>query len=94
MNQTMTVCVAYARPDKQWEIPLNVTAETTIAIAIQRSGILSLCSELSMDQLEVGIFSRKAALDDLLEEGDRVEIYRPLEIDPKEARRRRVGAKS
>ena len=86
----MQVWVGYARPDKQWEIPVEISPETTVAVTIQRSGILEVCPEISLTDCEVGVFSKPVALDDVLEEGDRLEIYRPLEVDPKEARRRRA----
>jgi len=89
----MQVWVAYARPDKQWEIPLEISPETTVAVTIQRSGILDECPEIDLAVCDVGVFSKSVALDDLLEDGDRVEVYRLLQVDPKEARRRRAEVK-
>lgn len=90
----MQVWVGYARPDRQWEIPVEISPDTTVAVAIQRSGILAQCREISLADCDVGVFSKPVALDDLLEAGDRVEIYRSLEVDPKEARRRRAEVRS
>ena len=86
----MTVIVAYAAPDKQLEIPLEVPENCTVALAIERSKIRDAFPEITFPDVIVGINSRKAALDSPLQSGDRVEIYRPLQIDPKEARRLRV----
>lgn len=80
------ILVAYATPDKQLEIPLEVEENCTVALAIQRSGILPLFPEIKLGEASVGIYSKKVALDTGLREGDRIEIYRPLKIDPKQAR--------
>lgn len=82
--------VAYATPDKQVLLGLSVPQGTTVAEGIERSNIQDEFPELKMDLKEVGIFSRKVPLDYVLNEGDRVEIYRPLIVDPKEARRLRA----
>lgn len=84
------ILVAYATPDRQIEIPLSVEESCTIAMAIRRSGILEQFPEIQLSSANVGIYSRKVALDALVHAGDRIEIYRPLQIDPKEARRLRV----
>lgn len=89
----MTVVVAYAKPDKQVEIPLTVAENCTAALAIERSGIRQQFPEIQLGNVAVGINSRKAMLDAPLQSDDRVEIYRPLLIDPKEARRLRVDRK-
>ena len=82
--------IAYASPVQSWLIPLNVEAGTTIAQAITSSGILEQCPEIDLEINKVGIFSNIAELDTLLRAGDRIEIYRPLILDPKEARRLRA----
>ncbi len=84
----MRVCVVYARPDAVWERFVEVEPGEAIRVAIERSGIeatLGLRGTLS-----VGVFGRLRSLDDPLRDGDRVEIYRPLQVDPKEARRIRA----
>ena len=86
----MSVTVAYATPVKQLEIPLEVPGNCTVEQAINRSKICARFAELSMPDVIVGINARKVQLDSPLSPGDRVEIYRPLIIDPKEARRLRV----
>ena len=88
------ITVAYARPDRQWEIKLQVSAFANVALCIRRSGILASCHELKLEDLQVGIYSRKVGLDAVVKEGDRIEIYRPLLINPMEARRLRAQKKS
>jgi len=84
------ITVAYAGTKDQIEIPVEVSQHCTVALAIRKSGILSRFPEINFPDIAVGIFSKKVSLDDLVKEGDRVEIYRPLKIDPKEARRLRA----
>lgn len=79
--------VAYASQQEQKLISLSVPAGTTIAAAIEQSGIVDLFPEIDMTKNKVGVFSQMRSLDELVNDGDRIEIYRPLIIDPKEARR-------
>ena len=88
----ITVEVAYALPGKQKIISLQVVEGTTIEQAIQQSGILQLFPEINLDKQKVGVFSQIKALDTVLKEGDRVEIYRPLTRDPKDKRRIRAAS--
>jgi uncharacterized protein len=90
----ISITVAYATPEQQVEIPCRVTEDTTVAMAIRRCGILAQFPDIVLSSAVVGIYSRQVELDDLLVEGDRVEIYRPLVIDPKQARRLRAQRKS
>ncbi len=82
--------VAYARPDKQRIIPLEVPEGTTVREAIEASGILEEFPEIDLSRNKVGIFGRLTKPDTVLREGDRVEIYRPLIADPKAVRRQRA----
>ena len=82
----ISVTVAYATPDQQLEIPLEVEESCTVVVAIKRSGILKRFPEINLAEVQVGICSKRVALDTNLRDGDRVEIYRPLVIDPKQAR--------
>ncbi len=83
----MIVEVAYAKPDQQRIVTVEVEAGCTIEMAILRSGIVSLFPEIDLTKQKVGIFGKHRELTDVVGEGDRIEIYRPLIIDPKEARR-------
>ena len=89
--ETINVEVAYALPDKQVIIPVNVDAGTTIGGAIVQSGIMSEFPELDIEHSQVGIFGKVAPMTKVLADGDRVEIYRPLKADPKEIRRKRAA---
>ena len=86
----MRITVAYATHKKQIELSLEMSEEATVEVAIQASGILEIFPEIDLENLHVGIFSRKVQLTDSLSEDDRIEIYRPLQVDPKEARRLRA----
>ncbi len=90
-NEVLHVEVAYARPDEQLIIPLDVPRGTTVRDAILRSAIMEHFPEIDLDVNKVGIFGKLTRLDTELREGDRVEIYRPLIADPKEVRRKRAA---
>ncbi len=83
--------VAYARPDRQLILPVEVPEGATIEQAIRQSGILEQFPEIDLQQQAVGIFGKLKKLDTPLREGDRVEIYRPLIADPKEVRKKRAA---
>ena len=89
--KTINVEVAYALPEKQLIIPVNVDAGTTIGGAIVQSGIMMEFPELDVENSKVGIFGKASTMETVLKDGDRVEIYRPLIADPKEVRRRRAA---
>ncbi len=82
--------VAYALPHRQWLIPVSFKEGMTIRSAIVQSGLLEEIDGLELNRCKVGVFGELGHLDQLVQPGDRVEIYRPLTIDPKEARRQRV----
>ena len=84
--------VAYARPDRQVIVPLNVPEGTTVEQAILDSGILEQFPEIDLEKNKVGIFGKLVKPAQVLRDGDRVEIYRPLIADPKEIRRQRAAA--
>lgn len=92
----LNIWVAYASAERQLEIPLTIEESCTVAMAIQRSGMLRQFPEIKWGRVVVGIYSQRVALDALLQEGDRIEIYRPLQIDPKQARlaRAKLNARS
>lgn len=82
--------IVYATVERQRLIALAVTPGATIAEAIEVSGILREFPEIDLRVNRVGIYGQLARLDDVVHAGDRVEIYRPLQADPKEARRQRA----
>lgn len=83
--------VAYALREKQVLLALEVEEGTTVRQAIERSGITGRFPEIDVTRARVGIFGRPTRLDTRLKDGDRVEIYRPLIADPKQARRLRAA---
>lgn len=87
----IAVEVAYARPDEQIIIPLEIEAGATIEQAIQCSGVLTRFPEIDLAVNKVGVFSKLGKLDAVLRAGDRVEIYRALIADPKEVRKQRAA---
>lgn len=96
--ETITVEVVYALPQQQRIIPLLVEPGTTAYQAAVRSGITQFFPELDLENAPLGIFGQALGTKGLaparqyvLQPGDRVEIYRPLTSDPKEARRKRAA---
>lgn len=86
----MKVEVVYATKDQQSLVEVELPAGSSIAQAIKKSALLSQYDELVLEDLKVGVFSKLKSIDDVVCEGQRIEIYRPLEIGPKEARRLRA----
>ena len=86
----ITVEVAYATPLTQTILAVQVEEGCTIQDAIECSGILQLFLEINLVTQPVGIFGHVKKLSSKMQQGDRVEIYRPLLIDPKEARKQRA----
>jgi putative ubiquitin-RnfH superfamily antitoxin RatB of RatAB toxin-antitoxin module len=78
--------VCYGKSDVQVLIPIELPQGSTVAKAIMASGILDRFSELNLSEVKVGIFSNKVALDWHMRSGDRIEIYRPLLLEPNQAR--------
>lgn len=89
-TETIRIEIVYALPEQACLLPLEVNPGTTIMQAIEMSGLLQQCPEIDLSRNKVGIFSKMKDLDTVLSDGDRVEIYRELKADPKEARRSRV----
>jgi len=86
----ITIDIVYAAPVQQKSISLQITRGTTIGEAIQQSEMLALFPEIDLAKQAVGVFGKLKKLTDIVQPGDRIEIYRPLLIDPKEARRARA----
>ncbi|MBN2700103.1 MAG: RnfH family protein [Methylothermaceae bacterium] len=86
-----TVEVVYALPETQRLIQIPYVTGMTVAEALEESGILKEFAELDPTVAKVGVFGRPCRWDRKLKAGDRVEIYRPLTMDPKEARRYRLN---
>ena len=88
----LRVSVAFAYPDRQVLLSTDLAEGATLRDAIEQSGIRDKIPEIDLEQMRVGVFGKLKALDDAVRSSDRVEIYRPLKADPKEARRARAQA--
>ena len=89
-----SVAVCYALPDVSFLMQLDVDAGTTIAQAIAASGVLARFPEIDLARNQLGLFGKLKPADTVLRDGDRIEIYRPLQADPMESRRRRARHKA
>jgi uncharacterized protein len=89
-NSVIKVEVVYATPEREWIIPVMLSQPHTVQHAIAESHLIQHCPEINLSQQKVGVFSIIVALDHLLTMGDRVEIYRPLPIDPMTRRFQKV----
>ena len=85
----LEVEIVYATPERQCSITVSAPKGVTVRGAIERSRIADQFPELDLAQNRVGIYGRLCDLNDMVASGDRVEIYQPLRIDPKQARRER-----
>jgi putative ubiquitin-RnfH superfamily antitoxin RatB of RatAB toxin-antitoxin module len=89
-DTSLQVTLVYSPVARQvTEISLSFTAPSRVLDALQQSGLLAQFPEIDRCDIAVGVWGRKAKLDDLLRDQDRVEVYRPLRVDPKVARRER-----
>jgi len=84
---TVRVRVVYALPERQVSVELTLDERATVGDAVARSGLRERFPAIAPEGIKCAVFSRPVALTDPLREGDRVEILRPLSIDPKEQRR-------
>ena len=83
----LNIEVIYATEDEQIIFSASLASGSTVEQAIQATDVLNKYPEIDMKTIQVGVFSQKKKLDDVLVDGDRVEIYRPLIADPKKVRR-------
>ena len=73
------------------EIALELPVGSTLTQALQSSGIQTMFPDLDLQQVVAGVWGRKAGLEQVLRDQDRVELYRPLKVNPKVARRERFA---
>lgn len=78
--------VVYGHATKQSLIKLQVAAGSTVLAVIEQSNILTLWPEINLNEMKLGIFGKLVEKEQPVKNGDRIEIYRPLTIDPKQAR--------
>ena len=93
VEAVIDVEVVYAAIDRQVLLSVTVPAGTTVRAALLKSGVGEAFSELDLANCPVGIFGKVIADPDkrTVQDGDRIEIYRPLLADPKEVRRLRAA---
>ena len=90
MSALLSIEVCYALPGGQTLIAVKLPEGVTVQAALDASGILQRYPQIDLAQQKVGVFGKLRPLDTVLADHDRVEIYRPLIVDPKAARQRRV----
>jgi len=91
-ESVIDVEVAFAKSDNQLIIQVKLLPGSSVQDAINESGILNQRPEIDVTTLKVGVFGKVCDLEKTLEQGDRVEIYRPLTQNPMDARRNRAVA--
>ena len=89
-SKTILVKVAYVSNSHQEVISVTLPVNSTVEYAIKQSGLLQKCSEIDASKGAVGIYGKVVQNTQILNDQDRVEIYRPLTIDPMHARRKRA----
>ncbi len=94
MSKCIRAEVVYATPEKQCVLYVELDAPVTLGEVIVQSGILDMFPAIDLTTQKIGVFSKIRALTDRVNDGDRIEIYRPLIIDPKEARRSKARKKT
>lgn len=90
-GEVITVEVAYALPHTQMLVSLELPCGATAMEAAQRSGIAVRFDKVNLESATLGIFGQIVAHGQVLRDGDRVEIYRPLTVDPKVVRKARAA---
>jgi hypothetical protein len=90
VTERLRVSVVYSPAAREvLEINLQLPPGASVRAALQASGLAEQCPELDLGHASVGVWGRKAGLEQVLRDLDRVEVYRPLRVDPKVARRER-----
>jgi putative ubiquitin-RnfH superfamily antitoxin RatB of RatAB toxin-antitoxin module len=93
-RDTAHIQLCYALPEQAVVIDLDIEIGYTLEQAIAKSGLLAQFPEIDLTQNKIGIYGKLKPLDTVLRDGDRIEIYRPLQADPMESRRRRAQHKT
>ncbi|MFT4796961.1 MAG: putative ubiquitin-RnfH superfamily antitoxin RatB of RatAB toxin-antitoxin module [Candidatus Azotimanducaceae bacterium] len=89
----IVVEVVYVTKSRQFLTSVTLAAGSRVDQSIEASGLFDDFPELESNETQVGIYGKKVSRDRVLADGDRVEVYRPLEIDPMQARRNRAARK-
>lgn len=91
MHATLGIEVIYALPDRCWRVPLRLPAGATVADALAAADLPARIPGVEVDPEGLAIFGQATTPETRLHDGDRVEVLRPLQVDPKQARRRRAS---
>ncbi len=91
MAGPLRIEVVYALPERCWRFPLLLQAGATVADALQAADLASQLPGVEPDASRLAVFGRSVRPETVLHDLDRVELLRPLRVDPKQARRRRAG---
>jgi putative ubiquitin-RnfH superfamily antitoxin RatB of RatAB toxin-antitoxin module len=92
MTAEISVGIVFAVPESQMLVELRLAPGATVADAIAASGLIDAFPKHALNTLPVGIWGRLTEADQVLKDGDRVEIYRQLPVDPMESRRLKASA--
>lgn len=92
MAELIDVTVCYALPERQWLELVQLPVGATVKDAIVQSRITEKIKDLEFNDSDIGVYGKRVSMEQVLADGDRVEIYRPLQMDPKEIRRMRAEA--
>lgn len=87
----MRVEVVFALPDRQELLVVELPDGSSVGTAIEKSRLARQFPDVDFDALQAGVWGKPTARSHVVKEGDRVELYRPLAMDPREARRLKVG---
>lgn len=82
--------IIYLTPEREESLTVAVAAGTTVAELLAETVVRARFDRAWLDPASIGVFGKRVSPDYVLEAGDRVELYRPLRADPKEARRERA----
>ncbi|MEO0420966.1 MAG: RnfH family protein [Pseudomonadota bacterium] len=91
-DATIAVEVVFALPDVQHRVALQLPEGSTAREAVTRSGLVEALPEYAIERAPLGVYGHQVDGALVLADGDRVEIYRPLQVDPKTNRRQRVAS--
>ena len=91
MTGKIHVQVAYALPDRQEIVTIELPEGASVQQAVESSGLLQKHPEIDLARNKLGVFAKLVKADQVLRDRDRVEIYRALIADPKEVRRQRAA---
>ena len=91
-DDLIQICLVYSAQAREvLELTLRLKPGSTVRQALETSGLLVQRPDIDLSTMTLGVWGRKVALTHVLRDQDRIEIYRPLKVDPKVARRERFA---